>query len=228
MAAENIQIKVEPRTAGKHFSRTLRKEKRIPAVVYGPRMKNTNVWVNEVELEKYNRQKFENAIFVFKSSSKDLDSIQALKKNVDFHPLTRRPVHLDFFAIDMTKAIRVEVEVIFQGKAAGIKEGGVLSVARREIEVECLPTNIPESFIVDVTPLGLDDTLHVSDVAIPEGIKVITPANETLCSVAEVEEVKETPVEAVAAEGAEAPTAEGEAKEAAAPAADKEKKEKKE
>lgn len=218
MATENISLNAEPRTTGKHFSRGLRREQKIPAIVYGPKVDNMNIWISEIELTKFNKQKFENSIFVFKSDDKNINSLKVLKKEVAIHPVSRRPIHVDFYALDMTKAVRVEVELRFEGKAIGLKDGGILNAIRRTIEVECLPTAIPEFFAVDVTNLGVGDSIHASDITAQDGVKIITLPTETLCSVVLLEEETAAPVAAAAAAPAEgaaaAPAAPG-----AAPAA---------
>src|SRR5262249_1403415 len=150
-----------------------------------------------------------------------------LRKSIDVHPISRRPVHMDFFAPDMTKAVRIKIEVRLSGKAAGTAEGGLVSQVRRDIEIECFPLEISEFFYLDILGLGLNESMHVSDLAIPEKFKVITAAGETIASCAIVEElVIEAPVaapaegEAAAAAGAAAaPGAPGAAAPGAAGAA---------
>src|SRR6188768_3789964 len=132
MAVESIELQVEARKAGKHNSRALRRDEKIPAVVYGPKVKNVDVWVTEKELTKYNKMRYENTIFVFKSDDKNLNKLQVLKKQVAINPLSRRPIHVDFYALDMTKAVRVSVKLKFEGKAAGLKDGGFFNEVKRE------------------------------------------------------------------------------------------------
>ncbi len=233
MAVQNLSIEVKPRTAGKHFSRGSRKIKEIPAVVYGPKTKSVNFLLSELDASRYSRRAFENTIFTLKSTDKSLDGLKVLRKAIDVHPLTRRPVHLDFFAPDMTKAVRVNIELRFTGKAVGTGEGGLVSMVRRDVEIECLPTEIPSFFELDVTNLGLNQSMHVSDVKFPEGIKVITSMQETVATCAVVEEITVAAPEAAAApaDGAAAapgaPAAPGAAPAGAAPAADAKKAEKK-
>lgn len=215
MAVENIEIQVQTRTAGKHYSRALRREEKVPAVVYGPKIKNIDLWVAEKDLVKYNKQKYENTIFVFKSDDKSLNDLKVLKKAVDINPVTRRPRHVDFYALDMTRAIRVNVKLQFEGKPVGLRDGGFFNEVRREVEIETLPTNIPDFLTVDISNLGVGDSLHASDLAIPEGMKLITLPTETLCTVVVLEEESAKPAAAAAA------PAEGAAAPAAAPAAEK-------
>lgn len=193
---DNLQINVSLRKPGKHFSRSMRTQRIVPAVVYGPKVENYNISLSEVDALRYSSHGYENSIFTLTSSDAKINGLKVLKKTTDIHPVSRRPVHMDFFAPDMTQEVRVHVELRFIGKPEGVKEGGVFSAIRRDIEVECLPTEIPEFFEVDVSHLQLDESLHVSDLKLPESIKLITSSKETIASVAEVSEEAESPTPA--------------------------------
>lgn len=210
---QRIEINVEPRTTGKHFSRALRKERKIPAVVYGT-TENKSVWVFEGDILRYNVRAYENALFNLKSGDGVVNGKVVLMKQVDVHPVTRKPEHVDFFALDLTKTVRLDIEIRIEGKAIGIAEGGLLNVVNRTISVECLPTEIPDSIVADVSALGVGDALHVSDLVIPKGVKVLTSAQQTI---AVVNMADEEAVAAPAADAAAAPAAG--AAGAAAPAA---------
>ena len=106
-----------------------------------------------------------------------------LIKSVDVHPLTRRPQHVDFFALDLKKPVRVFVEIKLEGKPIGLAEGGLLNVVNRQIEVECLPTEIPDNISMDISNLGVGDALHVSDLKLPTSIKLISGAELTIAVV---------------------------------------------
>ena len=229
MAQQTITIEVFPRTSKKGLSK-MRLGGHVPAVVYGPKVKNGTFSIAINDAVKYTRRGFENAIFTLKSMDKALDGVKVLSKSYDIHPVTRRPIHLDFFAPDMTKAVRVKVELKFEGKPLGLADGGIFNAVRRDIEIECLPTEIPESIIVDVSGIGLDESMHVSDIKIPGGLKLITAVEETIATVAVVAEEVAAPVAAAAdpaaagaapAAGAAAPAAGAAAPAAAAPAAKK-------
>ncbi len=217
MAQQELSIEVNSRIAGKKVS-SLRKNKIVPAVVYGPKIENIVISLNESDAVRYNKHGFENAIFTLKSQDQALNGLKVLKKHVTIHPVSRRPVHFDFFAPDMTKSVRVSVELRFEGKAIGTTEGGIFNAVRRDIEVECLPTQIPDFIAVDVSGIGLDGSLHVSDIQIPEGLKLVTSIEETIATVAVVREEVATvvPADATAAAAPGATPAAG----AAAPAAD--------
>ncbi len=217
MAANtNLTLKADARPPGKSGSRELRRGWFVPAVVYGPKTKPLSLAIHVNDAIKYSRRGFENSIFTIESKDSALNGMKVLRKSLDVHPITRRPWHMDFFAPDMSKAVRVEVEVRLNGKAKGIADGGLVSMVRRTVEIECLPLEIPDFFELDINELGLNESLHVSDITFPDKIKVITSSDETIVSCAEVkEEVIAAPV--VAEGAAAAPGAEGAA--AAAPGA---------
>lgn len=214
---KRFDLTVEPRQTGKHTSRSLRNNKQVPGIVYGSG-ENANLTLHVNDVKKYNTRAYENALFNLKSSDAKVNGKVVLMKQVDVHPLSRNPVHVDLFAIDLKKAVRVSVEILFEGKAIGLAEGGLLNIVRRDVEVECLPTDIPENFKADVTELGLGMALHVSDLKLPAGMKLITHGTETIAVVNLQEEEVAAPV--VAAAPAAAAPAKGApaAKAAAAPA----------
>jgi large subunit ribosomal protein L25 len=221
---ERIELTVEPRSTGKHNSRGLRKEKQIPAVVYGA-TKNTNICLHENLIKKYNTRAYENALFSLKCSDTGVNNSVVLMKDVSVHPVSQRPLHVDFLAIDPNKTIRVFVEIKLEGKAIGIAEGGLLNLVTREVEVECLPIAIPETINVDISNLGVGQAIHVSDLKLPESVKMISLGELTVAVVNKESEKAETAAPVAAAEAAPAagakaaPAAAAGAKAAAAPAA---------
>lgn len=205
---QRIDLNVTARETGKHNSRAIRNARQVPGVVYGA-IENENVIIDEKFVVKYNTRAYENALFNLKSDNNKLNGKVVLMKSVDVHPLSRRPVHVDLFALDMSKTVRVSVEVKLEGKPAGLAEGGLLNVVSRQIEIECLPTDIPESFTADVSNLGVGDALHVSDLTLPANVKLVTRPEETIAVVVVQEEEAATPAAAAAtpAAGAAAPAA---------------------
>lgn len=212
---QRIDLAVSARETGKHNSRAIRNSRKVPAVIYGA-IKNANVMIDENAILKYNTRAFENALFNLQSDDSALNGKVVLMKSVDVHPLSRRPVHADFFALDLSKTVRVNVEIRLEGKPAGLAEGGLLNVVHRQVEVECLPTEIPDFFTADISHLGLGEALHVSDLKIPAGIKVLTRPEDSVASVVTQADEVAAPV----AEAAAAPAAAAGAK-AAAPAGGK-------
>jgi large subunit ribosomal protein L25 len=220
---QKIELTVEARESGRANSRELRVNKMVPAVIYGSALKNANISLHVNDVLKYNSRAFENVLLTLKSSDAKLNGQVALIKDVYVHPLTRRPQHVDLMALDMTKTVRIFVEIKLEGKAIGLSEGGLLNIVTRQVEVECLPTEIPEAIIVDVTNLGVGDSLHASEITVPNGVKLLSRPELTIAAVVEQEEeVIAAPVAAAAATpaaGAAAPAAG--AKAAATPAAAK-------
>lgn len=211
---KQIELTVEPRTTGKHFSRALRRERQIPAVIYGSGI-TSSVKVFEGDVNRYNTRAYENQLFNLKSSDAALNGKVVLMKQVDVHPLTRKPEHVDFYALDLKKNVRVDVEIRVEGKPVGLADGGLLNVVLRTITIECLPTSIPDAFVADVSALGIGDALHVSDLKIPDGVKVITGLEQTIAVVNMAEEeAAPAAADATAAAAGAAPAAG-----AAAPAA---------
>jgi large subunit ribosomal protein L25 len=213
---QRIELNVEAREAGRATARGLRVNKMVPAVIYGS-LEPVTVSLHVNDVLKYNTRNYENALMNLKSSNSKLNGKIALFKEVVVNPVTRIPEHVDLFALDMTKTVRVSIEIKIEGKAIGLSEGGLLNVVTRQVEVECLPTNIPESIIVDVTNLAMGDSIHAAALKIPDGIKLLSRPELTIVAVVEQEEeVVAAPVAAAAA--APAAAAGGKAA-AAAPAA---------
>jgi large subunit ribosomal protein L25 len=214
---QRIELTVEARTPGRATARGLRVAKMVPGVIYGAGLENGHISLHVNDILKYNTRSYENALLNLKSSNPKLNGKVALIKEVSVHPLTRRPEHVDLFALDLTKAVRIPVEIKVEGKAIGLAEGGMLNIVTRSVEVECLPTQIPDFILVDVTSLGVGDSIHASELTIPEGVKLISRPEITIVACNEIEEeVVAAPVAAAAtpAAGAAAPAAG-----AAAPAA---------
>lgn len=209
--SKNKTLEVKSRSAARTNNIQGRKEEWVPAVVYGPKQASTPVFIPE-KFFVLNGTHTDNTIYTLEG-----DCLQGSK--VMFHDIMKNPIgnkvlHADLYAPDMTKPVRVEVEFDFQGSPAGEKEeGGVMQVIRREIEIECPADAIPESISVDVSGLGIGDTLSIADVAVDEKFKVLSAPE---WAVVTVSEVKAAPVEEASADEGAAPT-EGttEAKEAA-------------
>lgn len=202
---ERIELTADLRTTGKSNSRSLRRDGKVPAVVYGSN-KNANFYVEEKAIKKYNTRAYENALYTLKSGSKDINSLVVLMKDVTVHPVSQKPVHVDFYAIDLKKPIRVFVEVRLEGKPIGITEGGLLNVVTRVVEVECLPTEIPEAVTVDISHLGVGQAIHVSDLNLSSGAKMISLGHLTV-AVVNKEEEKATAAATTEAAPAAAPAA---------------------
>lgn len=204
---KTIELNVEKRsTTGKGAARQLRAQGKIPAVVYGAGRETVPIVVDTRSLsDAFRGGAGENAIFLLKLQGSD-QSRHAMIKEFQRDPLTRRAMHLDFVRVLMDTKIRVSVPVEVVGIARGVKtDGGILDFVTREIEIECLPGNIPEHLPVEVSDLGIGDALRVSEVVAPEGVTVVDDPEKVVLHIAHpAHEEVAAPVEA--AEAAAEPT----------------------
>ena len=213
--------------SGKGSARQSRREGMIPGVVYGPEIDPMPLSVNEREFRTAMKHASGGSIINLEVGGK---SNKVLIRELQRDPVTSRVIHIDFHAISMNKPIHVRIPIHFTGTARGVKtDGGIMQVTMREVEVSCLPTDIPDFVEIKVDDLGIGDAVHIRDISIPNA-KIMAEGQRTLVVISAPTVVKSETVAAEgeeAAEGAEAAAAEGE--EAAAETEEKEeKKEKKE
>ena len=116
---QTLTVSANTREPGKSTARGLRTQRAVPAVVYGPKTKPLTISIPVNDAVKFSSRGYENKVITLQSSDKTIDGLKVLRKSHDIHPVTRRPIHLDFFAPDMTQKVRVNVEVRITGKAAG-------------------------------------------------------------------------------------------------------------
>jgi large subunit ribosomal protein L25 len=195
---------------GKGYNRKLRAAGRIPAVIYGKGRDSEPVTLDPKSLETLLHQSGAGLnTLIDLSVGGRTDTV--LVKELQRHPVTGRYLHVDFFRLDLTQKVTVSVPIHFTGKAKGVEFGGILDHPLREIEVECLPRAIPEFIEVDVSALEVGDSIHVSELRLPEGVEVMTDPTLPVASVVlPAAEVEETPTETVV-EGEVAAGGEGEA-----------------
>ena len=217
---EIVSVTVETRSAaGKGTARRVRASGKIPAVFYGPNQKSGAIalQIQEKEFAKKIAVLEGSALIQFESTAPELKSRMVLLREVQSHPVSGAVLHADFYEVDLTKKLEVTVALHFNGKPAGVEAGGILQPIVREITVLCLPTEIPAFIDVDVSALGIHDSIHVEELQLPTGVEPVYETNFTIVTVSPptVEEVKvEAAPEGVPVEGAPA------AGEAAAPAAE--------
>lgn len=195
---ENIVIEAKQREeVGKGLKR-VRKTGLIPAVVYGKKMKPVAISVDRKNFVKtiLGSVSGMNAIIDLKLEGK-AKALSVLTHEVQRNNLTDEILHIDFRQIAMDETLKTKVPVELTGVPIGVKEsGGVLVHGLREVEVECLPGNIPDKFVVDVAPLGINDSFRVSDLAKIAKVKVLAHATDMIatCSPPTKEEVVAAPV----------------------------------
>jgi len=201
MATVDLQGEIRTQV-GKQVAKRLRRAQRIPAVVYGGPGGPVPVAVNPQALLAALESGENTLINLSLSGGAAPQSSLVILKELQREPVKGRPLHADFQAISMERKIRVEVPVVLDGVPIGVKDkGGVLEHTLRQLAVECLPINIPEKFLVDVSGLDIGNALHVRDVQMAEGIRILDDGGRVLASVSApaAEEVaapvEEAPVE---------------------------------
>lgn len=192
-----VQLKAEIRQAGdKGHARRLRMEYKIPAIVYGAGEENIPVALDEPAFVQMLRHiSSGNQIFDLTIAGRSGPSVQVLIKEVQRNPVDQRILHVDLQHISMTHKVRVHVPVHLQGAALGVKEGGVLEHFLRELDVECLPSEIPAEVLVDVSDLIRGQSIHVRDIVLAPSIHVHDSADRVVVTVAgkQKEEVAAAP-----------------------------------
>jgi large subunit ribosomal protein L25 len=212
---ETIEIKAEPREVGpKGKAKSLRRQGKIPGVFYGPKTAPVSLQIDNREFLACVAGSEGSHLIRIASDAAPLASKVALVKDIQYHPLTGALQHVDFYEVDLTVKITVKVPLHFVGKAVGVVRGGILQPIAREIEVECLPMDIPEYIKVEVSALDIGHSLHVSHLSIPAGVVAVYETDFPVVSVVPPTVEKAPVAEAVpTVEGAEAAATPGEAKE---------------
>lgn len=170
---------------GKSGAREIRKEGNIPAVLYGKGTDPISLVINPSELKQaLSTEAGENTLLEIRVKEGDADIPKlSLLRDIQYDYLTNKPIHLDFQALDMKQKITVDVPVNIEGRAKGVKEGGILEEILREISVQCLPTNIPNSFTVDITELEVGDSIHINILEIEEGVEILHDLEDPIVTV---------------------------------------------
>ena len=178
---------------GKGAARTLRRQALIPAVFYGPEVDPVHLSLNYRDLEKLIRTGAgENVIIDLAiETGESTLSHRAMLKEIQLDPVKQTIMHVDLYEISLDKKIEVEVPIILTGTAKGVSDGGILQQVSRTVEISCLPDNIPDAFELEVTTLDIGDSLHVSDLKIPEGIEVLEEEELTIATVVPPTKVEE-------------------------------------
>ncbi|MEJ2656467.1 MAG: 50S ribosomal protein L25/general stress protein Ctc [Desulfobacterales bacterium] len=217
---ELIELKTEKRTAtGNGPARRLRQTGQIPAVFYGPNTEPVLISVNKADLEQVLKKGGIGQVIlnlVIQSNGETL-TVPAMIKELQTHPVSRNFIHVDFYEIKMDRKITVKIPVITTGVAKGVELGGILQIVRRELEVECLPLEVPESIVIDITDLDIGDSIHVGKISLEGEIEILEDDNYAVVTVvsprleeAEVPEEEEEGEEGVVEEGEKASEAGGE------------------
>jgi large subunit ribosomal protein L25 len=234
MAADSFKFVGEPRTqSGKGAVRRLRREDKVPAIVYGADKAPANIMLSHNEVMKTLTQEaiFSHILTLKVGQEEEMVIIKGLQRHI-YKP---RILHMDFQRIKATEKITMRIPIHFLGEnlCPGTKQGGIISHLRSELEIRCLPADLPEFIEIDVSQLELDQAIHLSDLKLPQGVELATAIVDeehdiSIVNVAVPKVSKEDleaeaaeaakAAEAAAAAGTAAPAAEGAAPEAAKPA----------
>ena len=220
---EKLELKAQNRKeTGKQISK-LRAQGLIPAVLYGKKVQNLNLAVNAGEFEKLLKKAGESTLVELVTEDNKKHSV--IIHDVQYHFLKSHPIHVDFYEVSMTEKLRATVALEFTGESKAVKVlGGVLMKLLNDVEVECLPADLPHSIAVDISKLdNLNDTVHIKDLAVPAKVKILAPAEEIVAKVQPPRSIEaELPAEVSEADKvAEVIAASTQKKEEEAPAEDK-------
>jgi large subunit ribosomal protein L25 len=216
----NAQIR---KTTGNGPARSLRREGRIPAVLYGPKTEPVLLSIDSKEFEQILKTSTIGSVLLkLQIKNGQTGSRSAMVKELQTHPVTGHFLHVDFYEVDLSQKINAMIPVTVTGKSRGVEDGGILQIVRRELEVFCLPTAIPETIEVDISELDIGGSIHVNEIALPSDVELPEDIDFTVITIlapkveeevveeeelAEGEEVAEEAAEE-AAEGEEAPAEE--------------------
>lgn len=202
---EQLELKASVRkSVGNGPARALRRQGKLPAILYG--RKNDPVLLSIAirdleEIMKTGSSKQLLLNLVIENGGKS--SRAAMIKELQIHPVSGQFLHVDFYEIDMEKKIKAMVPVTTRGMSKGVEFGGLLQIVRRELEVLCLPREIPEAIEVDITDLDVGDSLHVDEISLPGDLEIVADKNFTVVTILSPK------VEAEAVEAEEEEAAEG-------------------
>jgi large subunit ribosomal protein L25 len=180
---ETISLTATKRTVKGKPVQKLRKAGKIPAVLYGHKVESSDLEINEREFAKVFKQAGESTLvnLTFEGQVRPV-----LIHDVQNHYLNGQPIHVDFYAVNMTEKLKAKIPLHFTGESAAVKTlGGSFVRNYTEVEVECLPADLPHSIEVDISALTtFEDAIHVSDLKVSDKVQILSPAEEVVATVA--------------------------------------------
>jgi large subunit ribosomal protein L25 len=198
----------ERKRLGKGEAGRLRRQGKIPGIIYG-HVQPKPIAVDAYEFNTKFQHISESTII---KVHLDKQVYEVLIRDFQEDATSGRVTHIDFYEVEKDKMLRTNVGVLLRGAAVGVREGGVLETFVHELEVECLPANLPERIEVDVSELALGHSIHVRQMPVPEGVRVINSPDQVVCTIVH-KRLEEKPVEAAPAAAEEAAPGEEEAAE---------------
>ena len=194
---EQIDLKAQIRkTVGNGPARTLRREGKVPAVLYGPKTESVLLSIDSKDFEQILKEASVGSVLLnLQIQNGKTYTRSAMIKELQTHPVSGNFLHVDFYEVDMQKKITAKIPVVAKGHSIGVEVGGLLQYVRRELEVLCLPTEIPEAIEVDITDLDIGDSVHIDEIPLEGEIEIAAAMNFTVLTIlspkVEVEEVEE-------------------------------------
>ena len=185
METQPLQVEIR-KDSGSIKSRKNRKSGLIPAILYGHKQENLMFFLKEKDFSKVLNSRVKMVNLKWDSSEET-----ALIKEVQFDTFGKEILHADFIRTDLTEKITTQVAIVLYGTPQGVKEGGVLDHALKEIEIECLPTGIPENIRINISELAIGDTIHIVDLELPANVKALGSPDAIVVSVHYATEEKE-------------------------------------
>lgn len=184
MATPKLTAQPRPDT-GKSSSKKMRREGKIPAVLYGKKQESLSLFLDGKDVSHLLATPgvTTNVLDLEINQSGKNVKKNVLVKKIQKHPYRDQILHMDFLEVAMDKEITVLVPIEVTGESRGVKEGGILELKRRELEVTCLPGRIPHTIVIDTTPLMIGDVVHVKDITPPEGVQIAHETNFPLLSI---------------------------------------------
>ena len=197
---DNIELKAATRTTtGNSPARALRRQGLVPAVLYGPKSAPSKLSIPAFDLDAI-LKKGGLSLSVFNLTIDGERSPRPVMiKELQSHPVSRALLHVDFYEVSMDRKIRINVPVTITGKSVGVENGGVLQIVHRELEVYCLPNQIPSHIEIDITKLDIGDAVHVEDLPLSANVEIPHETNFTVLTITSTRRE----VEGAAGEGAE-------------------------
>jgi len=212
MSESHILLKASRRDTGKKAVKAVRNQGKIPGIFYIKSGENIPFEVEPLDVRDVVYTSKTKIINLQIEGEKDIH--ECVLKQVDFDPVTDKITHMDLYGIISGKKLTVEVPVRLLGSARGVREGGLLQRKIRRIEVECVPKDLPAAIEIDVSNLGINESIYIKDISLP-GVEFMVPHDTALASVIMPRVTKEAetaPKEAVKAEGTPEPAAEAKSK----------------
>ncbi len=175
-----ILLQASLRTPGRSLARALRRKSQVPGIYYFHGETPIAVAATELALRPLI---YTSDSHIIRLRLDDGTEKTCVLKDITFDPITDRPVHFDLQGVAADEKVRVEVPVVIVGQAAGQRDGGIVDFILHKVEIECMPSDLPEHIEVDVTKLGIGESLHVSDISVPN-VTVLTAGEAAVVAVA--------------------------------------------